>query len=225
MRVLLTNHLPLDGCSQGEITRDLARGLLLAGHQVRCLVVDDVRHGNEEFGSHVRRVVCRHDATGADLPFEFPGFATHPRSNQSFSALSDSQLSQYRDVLRLALDDEVDEFDPHIIHCQHIWILGHLALETGVPYVLSSDGSELPFLSADGRYMRLAQEAAENAGRLIVCDEALRSKIIQVFGELDGRVLKLDLDTESDHARQSWIDSLVAIYHQVLTDRFGVAPV
>jgi hypothetical protein len=38
-------------------------------------------------------------------------------------------------------------------------------------------------------------------------------------------VLTLDLDATSDHARQSWIDRLLAIYHQVLIDRFGVAPV
>jgi hypothetical protein len=217
--------LPLDGSPQGEITRDLARGLLLAGHQVRCLVVDDVRHGNEEFGSLVRRIVCRRDPAGADLPFEFPCFTSHPRSTQLFSALNDAQVAQYREVLRLALDDEVDEFNPHIVHCQHVWIFGHLALEAGVPYVLSTDGSELPMLSVDQRYARLAQEAAENAGRLIVSDEKLGAQIVKAFGDLDGRVLKLDVDTTSDHARQNWIDNLLAVYHQVLTDRFGVAPV
>jgi hypothetical protein len=225
MRVLLTNHLPLDGSSSGEITCDLARGLLTAGHQVRCLVVDDARHGSEEFGSRVRRVVCRQGAAGADLPFDFPCFTPHSRSRQTFSALSDSDLSKYREELRLSLDDEVDEFNPHIVHCQQVWIFGHLALEAGVPYVLSTDGAELPTLSADDRYARLAQEAAENAGRLIVPDEILRERMLTQFGELDGRVLTLDLDATSDHARQLWIDNLVAVYRQVLTDRFGVAPV
>src|SRR5262249_22584109 len=155
MRVLLTNHLPLDGSSPGETTCELARGLLSAGHQVRCLVVDDVRHGSEEFGSHVRRIVCRNQGAGADLPFDFPCFTPHPRSRQLFSALTDVQLVQYRDVLRLALDDEVDEFNPHIVHGQHVWVLGHLALEAGVPYVLSTDGSELACLATDRRYARL----------------------------------------------------------------------
>src|SRR4029079_10134825 len=128
----------------------------------------------EEFGSHVRRVVCRSNSVGADLPFEFPCFTPHPRSGQLFSTLSDAQLAQYREVLRLALDDEVDEFDPHIVHAQHIWVLGHLALEAGVPYVLSTDGTELACLAADSRYARLSQEAAENASRLVIANSALR---------------------------------------------------
>ena len=52
------------------------------------------------------------------------------------------------------LDTEIADFDPQIIHCHHTWVLGHLALESGVPYVLMAQRDELDELARDERYQR-----------------------------------------------------------------------
>ena len=182
MRILLANHTPFHG--SGAKLEALARSLLSAGHQVRCLIVDD-RPRNDD-AVPVRRVVSREGDAEADLPFDFPSFEEHPLSRLTFQQLTDEQLSRYRDVLRQAMDAEVAAFDPDVIHAQDIWIMGHLALEAGAPYVLTTSGQEFPACRFDARFRRCVEEAAENAGRILAADEATRREVIAMFGELDG---------------------------------------
>jgi glycosyltransferase involved in cell wall biosynthesis len=186
MRVLLTNHFPLEGSASGTYTHDLALGLQQAGHEVRVLVLDDRADGDEPFP--VRRVVCKLGDATADLPFSFPCFTEHPRSSQSFYALSDEQIAQYRDVLRRCLDEEIAAFDPQVVHAQHIWILGHLALEAGVPYLLSATGRDLLGYAADERYRRFAEEAAENAGRILTPSDFVGRQVLATFDVPSDRV-------------------------------------
>jgi glycosyltransferase involved in cell wall biosynthesis len=198
MRVLLTNHVPLHGSATGTYTYDLAVGLLQAGHEVRVLVLDEeAGRAGRETGEGaagddepftVRRVVCKAGDAAADLPFAFPCFTAHPRSSQSFYALSDEQIARYRDVLRRCLDEEISAFDPQVVHTQHIWLLGHLALEAGVPYVLSATGSDLLAYAADERYRRFAEEAAENAGRILASSDYTRRQVLATFDVPDERV-------------------------------------
>lgn len=186
MRVLLTNHFPFHGSGTGTYTLDLARGLLRAGHEVQALVVDCVGAGDEPFA--VLRVVCKPDDPAADLPFEFPCFTSHPLSRNTFYDLSDAELALYREANRRRLDQVIDKFDPQIIHCQHIWVQGQLALETGVPYVLSAQGTDLMGYRRDRRYRALAQQAAENAGRILAASDYIGREVIATFQRVADRV-------------------------------------
>ena len=146
--------------------------------------------------------------------------------------LSDRELLAYRDVLRQALDAEIDAFDPHIVHAQPISVLAHLALEAGAAYVLTASGSELPVEQLDPRLQRFTVEAAENAGRIIAVSDAVRTAIIAALGDLDDRIVALApqwqlsapqpvLTAEAQAAAATW---LAQLYRQVLTDRFGYCP-
>ena len=150
MRVLVTHHFPFDACASGRYSHELAASLLAAGHEVRCLIVDAVGNGSEPFP--VRRMVCRALDPLADLPFDVPCFASEPLGSQTFEGLSSQQLADYREKFRRLLDREVEDFDPHLIHAQHIWVQGQLALETGVSYLLTAWGAELASYEADPRY-------------------------------------------------------------------------
>jgi Glycosyl transferase 4-like domain len=211
MRILLTDHVPLRPTLVGSRTFALARGLCAAGHEVRVLSVDCSSEGGEDIP--VRRVVCRRDGERADLPFDVPCFTPLVYSRQTFRELSDDELAAYRDAIRQALDEEVTAFDPRIIHCQHIWVGGHLALETGVPYVLSGYADELAALRSEPRYRRLVQEAAENAGRILVASDALRREVLEACGNLEDRVLVV--------AESFAVEDLVAVYQQVIEERIG----
>lgn len=214
MRVLLTNHLPWHGSSSGARAFELAQGLTSAGHEVHALVVDHQATGVEPFV--VRRIVCRAGEATADLPFDIPGLTADSSNRLTFDALTDAQLAHYRDENRRLLDLEVEAFDPQIIHAQHIWIQGHLALETGVPYVVSAALDELEAYRRDARFRPLAQQAAENAGRILVESEAVRVEVTKTFGEVADRV-------EVVPQSGQWIERIVAIYQKVLATRFGDA--
>jgi hypothetical protein len=218
LRILLTHHLPLDWSAAGQEVGRLADKLRRRGHAVRCLVVDP--GGTNSEPQFVRRVVCNPDSPTAELNFPLPTFDWGDRGHApdngaattSFSALTDAQLAAYRDKLREVLDDEVAHFNPHVIHGQHIWIQGHLALEAGVPYLLTARGPELDLQAVDARYRRYAQEAAENAGRIIAPDERIHRAVTAAFGDLEHRVVVVP-----DHRPEQ----LEALYREVLLARFG----
>ncbi len=190
----------------------LARKLLSAGHEVRVVCVESSPDAYGDLPG--RRVTCRRDDEQADLPFDapclvVPGIHTDPpptppwqggellfshrqATELLFSQLSDAQLAAYREAMRRALDEEVASFDPQVIHCQHAWVGSHLALETGVPYLLNAHAEELAAQETDSRYRRLVGESMENAGRILVSTPALRREVLAMRSEIENRVLLVD---------------------------------
>lgn len=220
MRVLLTSYFPFSGPQSDDVPRRLAEALLSRGHEVEALIVD--RDGKQEESFPVRRVVARREPSGGDLPFDFPCFESHEGSHPTFYVLTDPQTTAYREATRRALDETIHAFNPHIVHAQHVWLLGHLALEAGAPYVLSAYEVDLAAGRADGRYRRLAQEAAENAGRVIAPSDALRERLESAFGALDGRLLTIvPPQDDSREAFERYADQVIEVYYAALRDRFG----
>lgn len=171
--------------------RRLAAGLRAAGHTVRCL---------------------RADGVTADLP----GFDDADR--RSFDQLADEEISAYRETFRQRLDADVVDFDPQIIHTQHVWIQGHLALETGVPYILTARGPELRTYLRDPRYRRYADEAVAGAARILTAAPAVRDEVARLFPHADERLTLLPEPGENGPA---WATALTAVYEAVLLERFG----
>jgi hypothetical protein len=223
MRILLVNQGPLRGAESGLPFGALSDSLAAAGHEVRRLAVDSQEPGGDRVPT--RRVSSRSGDPWSSLPTVTPQAGDDQVGARFVTELSDQQLTAYRDVLRQALDAEIDAFDPHIVHVQPIWVVAHLALEAGAPYVLTASGVELPVYRLDPRFRRLTEEAAENAGRIIALTEDIRVRMIAAFGELDGRVVALPAELNLNAAPQAETANwLTDIYRQVLTDRFGVCP-
>ncbi len=178
MRILITHPFPVDDGPTGQSVRNLAAALLGAGHDVHLLVVA-CPDSAADTALVVRTVTCGPGDPAADLDFgtpgfETPGFEPDAPGRQTFAALSEDQLARYREAVRQKLDREVEAFDPHVIQVEYVWLLGQLVLETGVPYVARVWGPELTSCLDLPRMRGLAQQAAENAGRIIVADRAGR---------------------------------------------------
>lgn len=186
MRILLVNHAPFEGSGSGTSTYELALGLVHAGHEVRCLLAADRAEIETPFPVHA--VVCSAEHAAADLPFDFPTWTWHPGSRNTYADLTDEQFGRYRETMRRELDRQVSEFDPQIIHCQHAGPLAHLALETGVPYVLSAHAASLRVESEDRRLRPLAEQAAENAATVIASSEHLAAAIRRTLASVDVRI-------------------------------------
>jgi hypothetical protein len=243
MRILITSHEPLDAGISGRAAHASAYGLAEAGHDVRVLVVDGDSAAEHE--PIVRRVLCHPADPRAPLRFRPPSFdgrssslggttAAAPASAlggtqavgaaTQFATLSDRQLADYRDVLREEFDRQIDLHDPTIVHCQHVWLFGHLALEAGVPYVLSAYGEEFAVGRADARYRRFMLEAAENAGRILTHDAAASEGVAALVGDLEGRVVSFPLPSAASLHSGRWWDPLPELYRNVVVERFGRMP-
>ncbi len=225
MRILLTHHAPLQQSPAGKLVSQWASALQALGNDVRLLVADN-QHRFGEF-LPTERVVCGSDPN-ADLLFGLPRFTDEDGSSgrPTFAELSDAQLVRYRDCLRRRLDNQIMHFDPHVIHVQHIWILGQLALESGVPYVLNAWNAELNDFELDPRYQPLAEQAAENASRILVGDEATRLRVKTRFETAADRIVVLSVpgpfEQGLDYVSPVDIgDQLQNLYQTLLTERFG----
>lgn len=204
MKVLLTNHFPFHGSGTGSYALDLAKALVGAGHQVECLIVDNKSHGDEPLA--VERIVCRRGDTTADLPFDFPCFTAHPASGNTFYALTNPELDRYREATRRKLDRIIERFDPDVVHCQHIWIQAHLALESGAPYVVTAQGTDLMGYREDERYQAYANQAAENAGRIVAASEHIRREVLSLFDVAPERVVTVHNAIDASPFRADHLD-------------------
>lgn len=224
MRILIASHESLATAPSGRTAHACAYGLAGVGHDVRLLVVDGDPHAEHE--PNVRRVLCHADAPPAPLRFGPPTLngVGHGGKALSFTTLTDRQLTDYRDVLREEFDRQIDLYDPCVVHCQHVWLFGHLALEAGVPYVLSAFASEFVLYDADPRYRRYMQEAAENAGRILTHDDAAHEGVTRLVGNLEGRVVRFPLPADEALHSGRWWDSLPQLYRDVVIERFGRLP-
>lgn len=211
MRILLTSHLPIAQAGVGRYVGELAAAMQAAGHEVRTVAVGKHHESN---GVQTRTITC---LDSAELPFDVPWFGIEPEGPTTFESLSTDELHQYRDVLRRVLDEEVEAFDPQVIHAQHVWLWGQLALESGVPYVLTAWGPELVSRARDDRYRPLADQAAENASRIFVPDEHIRKEVLDAFEDATQRTLLMPTLVDS-----TLVSALIEHYMVVLEDRFGM---
>jgi hypothetical protein len=185
---------------------------------VLCLVVEG-RSSSPAEGAALERVRCQPGNPQADLAFELPWFEPSAATRQTFENLSDEQLVEYRGALRQRLDRCVMQFDPQVIHCQHAWLFAHLALESGVPYVITAHGPELELARRQPRYGRFVEQAIENASRLLVHNRPAYDQLAALFPESSTRIEQLPPVSEADPA--AWIAQHVACYEAALTQRFG----
>jgi hypothetical protein len=139
---------------------------------------------------------------------------------------ADNLLAAYRELVRRQLDAEVAEFDPHVVHCLHLSVEAQLALETGVPYVVSVGASDWAAAGRDPRARRLVQQAAENASLVLTASEAVAEQLAAAVDELGERLHVLALpDDAADPAWDLAVAALVELYVGVWEARFGQPPV
>lgn len=183
MKILLVNHFPLEGSGSGTYTMNTAQHLAKRGHDV-CIVFPENRAPAPLDGVSLRPVYF--DAAGeqhapagdasagqltpdgapasdgssltSPLPFNFPCFTTHPRSLTTFDDLDDSQLERYLEAFTAAIGAAVREFEPDIIHAQHVWLLANVAAKTGVPTIVTAHGTDMMGYRKWPRFRELADE-------------------------------------------------------------------
>jgi hypothetical protein len=167
-------------------------------------------------------MICTSDDPRADFPLDMPVFSSS-EGNLRFTNLSDAQIAEYRGAWRRALERSVADFNPDLIHCLHLWLPAHAALETGVPYVATVAATELDASRDDPRYRRFLEQAAQNAGKLLAVDDATRQRLLSQMPELAGRIVSMPFVAGTDNdAGRSQVQRTAEIYSQVLSERRGV---
>lgn len=181
MRILIINHFPLEGSGSGIYTKNLAKEMSQLGHDVKVIYPD---HREVKYVEFESRVILFNDGCNEchELNYNFPCFTSHPKSNNTFYNLNESQIEQYIDVFEKATREEIESFKPDIIHAQHLWITPYVASKTSIPYVVTAHGTDLKGFVKDKRYHTYALEGAAKASKIITISKQVDREVSELYG-------------------------------------------
>lgn len=198
MRVLMPNHFPLQGSGSGIYTLNVALELLHAGHDVMVIIPDHQPVVDSPFPTRTI-LFSNGENDRAELPFNFPCFTTHPRSENTFYELTDAEIQAYLAAWREHIHDAISSFRPDIIHAHHVWITPYVASETGLPYVISCHGTDLMGFKKGRRYREYALAAAQHAHAIIAISHQVQSEAIHTYQLPEEKVPLIGNGFGTDH--------------------------
>lgn len=205
MRILLVNHFPLEGSGSGIYTQNVADVLLKLGHEV--MVIAPAHKQIRDKNYQVRSIIFSNGINkNFHLPFNFPCFTTHPFSNTTFYELTDTQISDYVNTFLDFTFKAKKDFNPDIIHAQHLWVSSYCALKTNIPFIVTCHGTDLIGFRKGKRYRYMAIDAAKEASLIIAISNQVKKDILNLFDISDKKVKVISNGFNSDIFRIKEID-------------------
>ncbi len=190
MRILMLNHFPLSGSGSGVYVDNIAKGLVKRGHQV-CVIMPEnttkiVRSDNVKIHPVYFK---REEIIEGQLDFNFPCMDPHPRSNFLFDDMTNLQVEQYVQAFRKAIEEEIFEFKPDVIHTQHIWIISGLLKDYNIPYVVTSHGAEFITYRKTDMFDKYGVNAVEGCRKLIAISDDNIEDIVNKFPNAQDKIV------------------------------------
>lgn len=193
MKILLINHFPLTGSGSGVYTYNIAKSLAKLGNEV-CIIFpeNELVEGNEKIKLHP----VYFNGVNNGIPFNFPCFTTHPRSTKTFYELTSNELNIYKDAFRKAIEEEIRDFQPDVIHSGHIWTLSNIAGDYNIPLVITAHGTDLIGFEKSDIYKEDCYLAYEKAQKIITISKDNKNLVDNIFGSQKSELIPNGYDPE-----------------------------
>lgn len=182
MKILLINHFPLEGSGSGSYTINIAKSLEKQNNEV-CIIMPENKTKIKKIKNvkiHPVYFKDREKIKG-QVNFNFPCMDTHPKSKNLFKIMTNLQLEQYKEAFKKAIEQEIKEFKPNIIHAQHIWVISRIASQYKIPTVITSHGSEIICYEENPRFQVEAQKACDGCKSIIAISKYNKELIEKFF--------------------------------------------
>lgn len=169
------------------------------GHRVKAFFPDAGFPGPEKekyYGdSNYYIVPFPAEHQGINL-YTFPLIITDPNPRNyedawTFKNLSDDELSAYLDYMKKHLKQVIEDFQPHVIECQHIWAIDHLVKELGHSYICVAHHSDQLGFLYDSRMRKIALESASEAHYIFAISEFVRDELIELYNVPADKVITI----------------------------------
>lgn len=191
MNILLINHFPLEGSGSGVYTQNIAKYLAKKGHNVTVIMPENKTNYLRINGVKMHPVYFKkEEIIEGQLDFNFPCFTTHPESIVNFYDLTDDQIKQYENAFKKAIDEEIKEFKPDIIHAGHIWILASLAADTGIKTIITAHGTDLIGHQKDNKFHNYTFNAVNKCHNIITISEDNKKLVEKLFSTSKTELMK-----------------------------------
>lgn len=192
MKILLINHFPLQGSGSGVYVANIAKSLIKKGHEACIISPENTSYFSDLKGIKLHPVFFKYkEEIEGQIDFNFACIDPHPRSSLLFGDMTDSQLQQYKDAFRKAIEEEILEFKPDVIHAQHIWIISNVALNYNIPVVVTCHGSDIMGYEAWPQFHRIVHEVADKCKRIIAISNNSKDVITNIFKESKEKVVTI----------------------------------
>lgn len=109
-----------------------------------------------------------------------------------------NRYGQYEKVFRKAIEEEIKEFKPDIIHCGHIWIISSIAVDYNVPVIITCHGSDVMGYNESIRYHHYAKKAAEGCKKIIAISKRNKQDLDNIFYEAKDKIISMHNGYEPD---------------------------
>ena len=190
MKVLLINQFPLVGSGSGVYVTNIAKSLQQKGYEVCIIMPENTTEIINIDNVKIHPVFFKKEKTiEGQLDFNFPCMDPHPRSNFLFHNMNKIQIKQYEMAFRTAIEEELKEFRPDIIHSQHIWIISGLLKEYKVPYIITSHGAEFITYRKTDMFDEFGLNAIEGCKKIIAISNDNMEEIIDKFPTSENKIV------------------------------------
>ena len=192
MRILLINHFPLQGSGSGVYVANIAKSLEKKGHKTCIITPENTSDFSNLKDIKLHPVFFKHEEEiEGQQEFNFACFDPHPRSNLLFSNMTKLQLEKYENAFRKAIEEEIEEFKPDIIHAQHIWIISNVALDYNIPVIITSHGSDIMGYQVWPEFHDVMFNVADGCKKIVAISNHSREVIADIFSKNKEKIITI----------------------------------
>ena len=147
-KILIVTAFPTHGAGSGALITTQAKSYVENGDEVVIITgnnrtdfdkLDGVRYHIVPFTAESENP----EKIEGQCPFNYLMFTTHTESTANFWNVSLEQIEEYNKAFEKAIREEVQNFNPDVIHAQHNWLTSSICNNFNKPVVLTIHGTDL----------------------------------------------------------------------------------
>lgn len=147
-KILIVTAFPTHGAGSGALITTQAKSYVEDGHEVVIITgnnrtdfdkLDGVRYHVVPFTAETEHP----EKIDGQCDFNYLMFTTHTESTANFWNASLEQIEEYMQVFESAIKEEIEGFNPDIVHAQHNWITSSILSKFEKPVALTIHGTDL----------------------------------------------------------------------------------
>lgn len=147
-KILIVTAFPTHGAGSGTLITTQAKSYVENGDEVVIITgnnrtdfdkLDGVRYHVVPFTAETEKP----EKIEGQCPFNYLMFTTHTESTANFWNVGLEEIEQYNKAFEDAIREEVEKFNPDIIHAQHNWLTSSICNNFNKPVALTIHGTDL----------------------------------------------------------------------------------
>lgn len=198
MKILITNTGPW-GTGSFTVARAIMEELVDLGHEVKVFFPDmglpcqdlEYYHSKRDVYEIWQFPIQEGRIRLDTFPLIIPD--PHPRNpkGRTFLQLKDLEYKLYLDDFERKIQKLIEDFQPDIIECQHIWAFDHIIKKLNYPYICVAHHSDQLGFRYDKRMRPTAIESAKNAEYIFSISNFVKKEVISLYGVKEKKVIVL----------------------------------